>query len=386
MRVKGGSFQEMAQEIKAGKKRILIFGAGVIGTVTVPELLASYHLDSYVKGYLDNDENRWGELVMTRFGSKPVYSPMWLREIDKNIVILLSISRYSEVLSQLEQMEGLESVACYIVPVMCIMNFHRDGGQGVRRESEEPFIPKIIHYMWLGDKTIPDNLQYCLNSWKRYCPDYEIVRWDENNYDVGKHPYMKQAYKNRMYGFIPDYARLDILYHYGGIYMDTDVEIIKPLDELLYQQAFCGVEKWQVINFGGLSGAVKGHRALEALLEERQGVVFEETDGRLNKNTCGYYDTRVALNHGYRIDGTNQRILDMNIYTYDYFHPYDYISRRMEITGDTFSIHHFNGGWLDEKLKLANAKTAQEFEALVQRIRSGVIERRELYGAGVSAY
>lgn len=382
MRIKSGSFDELKQEIKLYNKKIVIFGAGVIGAVTVPGILASYHLIPSIECYLDNDRKRWGDKVITEDGPKPVCSPQYLQTSGRDIVILLSISRYAGVLEQLEQTECLKDVSCYIVPVMCIMNFHREGGRGVSKDSNEPLIPKIIHYMWLGGKPIPEQLQYCMDSWKKYCPDYEIIRWDESNYDLEKHFYMKQAYENGMYGFVPDYARLDILYQHGGIYMDTDVEVIKSLDELLYQQAFCGVEKWQVINLGGCSGAVQGQKAVKALLDARQNISFVEKDGSLNKNTCGFYDTRVMLNNGYKMDGTCQRILDMNIYTYDYFHPYDYISRKTDITSDTYTIHHFNGGWLDENLKSANEKTARMFEKIGVGDKCMDTNQYVIYGAG----
>lgn len=369
MRLKSGSFDEMAREIRQDNKKVAIFGAGAIGTVTTPEILSSYRLNKNVECYLDNDVRRWGKKTITGCGERLIYPPDYLQSFGGNIVVLLSISRYGEALKQLEQMEGMRDVSCYMIPMMCMENFHRRGGEGVEMESEEALIPKIIHYMWLGGKPIPEKLQYCLESWKKHCPGYEIIRWDETNYDVNKHPYMKQAYQNGMYGFVPDYARLDILYQHGGIYMDTDVEVIRPLDDLLYQQAFCGVEKWQVVNFGGCSGAVRGHRAVEALLDARANVFFEEAGGGLNKNTCGFYDTRVMLQYGYKINGTNQRILNMNVYAYDYFHPYDYISRRTDITDNTHTIHHFNGGWLDKKLKLENEKTAKEFDMLYEKIR-----------------
>ena len=140
--------------------------------------------------------------------------------------------------------------------MMCLMNFHKQDVCGIIKEYRKQMIPKKIHYMWLGGKEIPRNLQLCIDSWKKYCPDYEIVQWNESNYDIGKNKYMKMAYENKKYGFVPDYARLDILYNYGGIYMDTDVEVVRSLDDLLYQSAFCGVEKWQTINFGGCSGCL----------------------------------------------------------------------------------------------------------------------------------
>lgn len=94
------------------------------------------------------------------------------------------------------------------------------------RISETPLIPKVIHYCWFSEKEIPEKYQKCIESWEKCCPDYEIKRWDESNYDISKNPYMKEAYEHQKWGFVPDYARLDILYHYGGIYIDTDVELV----------------------------------------------------------------------------------------------------------------------------------------------------------------
>ncbi len=117
---------------------------------------------------------------------------------------------------------------------------------------------------------MPEGSRKCIESWEKHCPDYEIVRWDESNYDVNKNRYMQEAYERQKWGFVPDYARLDILYHYGGIYIDTDVELVRNLDELLYQQAFCGVEKWGNVNMGNCSGAVPGHPMIKKMLEERE--------------------------------------------------------------------------------------------------------------------
>lgn len=103
-------------------------------------------------------------------------------------------------------------------------------------------IPKIIHYCWIGKSEKPESVEYCIESWKKYCPDYKIIEWNENNYDFIKNEYMKEAYDSKKWGFVPDYARLDIIYNYGGIYLDTDVEIIKSFDALLNQEAFIGFE------------------------------------------------------------------------------------------------------------------------------------------------
>lgn len=364
MILKCTSFKEMGREITEQDMSIVIFGAGVIGTITVPELLKQYNLQQRVIFYIDNNciaQKDKITFLNWMIDIKPVEQ---LNSINKNVVIIIAISRYVEILSQLEQMECTRNMICYIMPMMCIHNFcqRKSGGEAIM--AEMPLIPKKIHYMWLGKQKIPDRLQKCVDSWKRYCPDYEIIRWDENNYDITKTAYMKEAYEAGDYGFVPDYARLDILYHNGGIYMDTDVEVRRGLDSLLYQEAFCGVEKWQVLNFGGCSGAVKGQPMLRNFLDARTQLKFIDKDGKKNRTTCGFYDTKVALEHGYVLDGTTQNIRGMNIYASDYFHPYDYMSGIVNCTEHTYSVHWFNGGWLDEKMKLENEEAVRRFDQI----------------------
>ena len=368
MEIRCCSFSKMAERIAESGQKIILFGAGAIGTVITPEILSDNGLVQRIACYIDNDSRKWGTEIQAAGANIKVLSPEYLKENGAGSAILLNISRYAEALSQLENLAGESDLTCYVIPLMCIHNFKKSPEHGSIKDSASPLIPKRIHYMWLGGKPLPVSLQNCVDSWKKYCPDYEIIRWDESNYDVRKHPYMKQAYQRGAYGFVPDYARLDILYRYGGIYMDTDVELIRPLDELLYQEAFCGVEKWQVLNFGGCSGAVPGHDAVRKILDDREDIRFIDETGTENRNTCGFYDTRAILKYGYKINGRNQNIAGMNIYTYDYFHPYDYMSGQTEITANTFSIHHFNGGWLDETMKQMNRRAKEAFCGVCERM------------------
>ena len=117
-------------------------------------------------------------------------------------------------------------------------------------------IPKIIHYCWFGGKKKPENVEQYILSWKNKCPDYEIREWNENNFDIKSNCFCKEAYEKKKWAFVSDYARLAILYKYGGIYMDTDVEVIKPFDNLLTYQAFLCFESSKMVSIGTL-GAKK---------------------------------------------------------------------------------------------------------------------------------
>lgn len=296
-----------------------------------------------------------------------VKAPEFLQSLQgEQVVIVLAVSRCLGLIESLNQLENLKNCSCYILPMMCLSNFTLQEKMSFQESAAK--IPKKIHYIWLGGKAIPATLQRCIDSWKKYCPDYEIIQWNENNYDISKNAYMREAYENKAYGFVPDYARLDILYNYGGIYMDTDVELIKPLDDLLGLEAFCCVEKWQTINFGGCSGAVAHHQMIKRFLDARKDEHYIDKDGRINKNTCGYTDTKTAIHYGYQLNGLAQKVENMMILPYEFFHPYDYMSGRCLVTENTHGIHHFNGGWLDENLRSENEKIRESFNELERAI------------------
>ncbi len=344
-----------------------MFGAGAIGQVTTPEILKDLGLLSYVDCYLDNNEAKWGTTIEVCGESFEVKPPTYLESCREHTIILLNISRFPDAIKQLEEMQCTKNMACYVMPMMLIHNYCSQESQGNVVLSNEPLIPKKLHYMWLGGKALPENLKKCLESWEKYCPDYEIIEWNEDNYDITKHPYMEQAYKSGAFGYVPDYARIDILYNHGGFYLDTDVELKKNIDNLRFQRAFCGVEKWQIINFGGLSGSVKGNPMIKEFLDAREEIFFLNDDGTQNRNTCGFYDTRVALSHGYKINGESQAVGDINIYAYDYFQPYDYMSGIINETRNTYSVHWFNGGWMDEQMKKANEEAMKIYKKMYTR-------------------
>lgn len=366
MILKNGSFAAMADDIKKNNSVIVIFGIGVVGTAITPEILKQYDVSDRVECCVDNDRTRWNTTISMFGRDVPIKSPDILKDYTDEVTILVSISRYHSAYKQLINMDLSDKFSCYIVPAMCIENFHNNEKKGVIKTLNEPLIPKKIHYMWLGGNEIPDKLKRCIDSWARFCPDYEIIKWDENNYDVHKNVFVSQAYDNQRYGFVPDYARIELLYEYGGIYLDTDVELKRNIDELLYQEAFCSVEKWQVLNFGGGSGAIKGHKSLEPFLECWKERELIRRDGTLDNISSGLLDTTIALRQGYVINGKNQTVNGMNIYTYDYFHPYDYMSGKLELTEDTFSVHHFNGGWLDSKSKDESEDITKLYEMLMK--------------------
>lgn len=221
-------------------------------------------------------------------------------------------------------------------------------------------IDKVIHYCWFGGNPIPDDLQKCIDSWSIMCPDYRIVRWDETNYDVHKNKYMSDAYKEKKWSFVSDYARIDIIHQQGGIYLDTDVELVKSLDSLLQYDMFCGFESRddlmdkhgidyeEAVNFGLGYGAVKGHPILKALLDYYDTLNFYNSDGTLNLVACPVYQTKIMKQYGLKANRKKQVFDNCLVLPSDYLSPKSYLTGKITITENTIGIHHFKVSWTDE--------------------------------------
>ena len=211
-------------------------------------------------------------------------------------------------------------------------------------------IPKKIHYCWFGDNPIPDKDKKNIESWKKFCPDYEIIKWYETNYDVNKIRYIKEAYQCRKYAFVSDYARLDILYNEGGIYLDTDVEIIKNIDDLLDNTAFCGFEKGGFgIGLGLMCGSEKGSRIIKELRDYYNDKNFLKEDGSMILDVIDKYTDAVLLPKGLIHNDKMQVIEGLKVYPSEYFGTMDYYAG-MEIgrTDNTRSLHHYNASWISQ--------------------------------------
>lgn len=240
-------------------------------------------------------------------------------------------------------------------------------------DSNTQRIPKKIHYFWLGGSPLPEKTLKCIESWKKYCPDYEIIQWNESNYDYKKNEYMYEAYQAKKYGFAPDYGRLDIMYTYGGIYLDTDVEIIKPLDELLINDAFMGFENNEVAP-GLMIGARPGIHELKEAMEIYDKIKFKNSDGTLNLTPSPIYMTNYLKEKGLKDDGTLQKVGNITIYPKEYFNPKDMLTGSLQITDNTYSIHHFDASWWGEKERkeFETQKKLREKSIWLWRIYNGI--------------
>lgn len=370
MRKVKASFSEFAKHVKASDKRIVLFGAGAIGRVLIPYLCKEYALEERVLCYIDNNPAKQGSKIMLLSKTVPVCSTEYLSRLPEgSFVLMITNGDFYPVLEQLDKIQKLRETEVYLAAVMQLSEKRENRMSGIYHCANEPLIPKIIHYCWFGGNPVPDNLQQCINSWKEKCPDYEIIRWDESNYDVGKYTYTRQAYEAKKWGFIPDIARLEILYECGGFYLDTDVELLKSLDDMRYQPGFCGREAWGHVNFGGGSGGRKGLKIIGEILDFRKDIEFLLPNGAFNMEASGYFETKPLVDRGLLVRDQTQRVGELTVYSSDFFHPYNYISGEENITENTISIHYFNGSWLGEAGKEYRMQTRAKFQMVVDSLR-----------------
>ncbi len=233
-------------------------------------------------------------------------------------------------------------------------------------------IPKKIHYCWFGGNPLPELAVKCIESWKKYCPDYEIIEWNESNFDVNCCDYVSEAYKAKKWAFVSDYARFKILYEHGGLYFDTDVEVINPFDDIVSKGAFMGREDDSLLAVApGLAlGVCAGHEMYKELLKAYHSRHFINEDGSHNLKTVVDYTTEIFAKHGLKKDSEIQLVDGIYVYPKEYFCPMDYISGKLDITENTYSIHHYSASWHNEKEKYAFVLQRKLNRRLPKRISS----------------
>lgn len=225
-------------------------------------------------------------------------------------------------------------------------------------------IPKIIHYCWFGGKPKPKLAEKCLQSWKKFCPDYQILEWNEDNFDISTAPmYVRQAYEAGRWAFVTDYVRLRGLTELGGIYMDTDVEVIRPLDPFLEQKAFAGFEHVERVQTG-LLACEKGFPLFLDFLRYYDNATFLRPDGTVDTTTNVEVLTNLCRQRGLVLNDRFQVVEGLAIYPREVFCPVDFDTKKLKKTRKTVTIHWFSGSW----------HTQEELDAMAEEKRQ---QRRE---------
>lgn len=218
-------------------------------------------------------------------------------------------------------------------------------------------IPKIIHYCWFGGKPLGKIAEKFVASWRRYCPDYKIIRWDESNCDISENRYALEAYRARKWAFVSDYFRLKVLYNVGGIYLDTDVELIRPIDNFSFCKAFLGFEDSEKIATC-VMGSIPNHRFIETALEFYQGRKFVLKNGKFDLTTNVDLLTDILQKNGLKTGNIRQSVFDTEIFPSDFFSPKNLKTGKIMLTENTCAIHHFEASWQSGAQRL-HTKVAQ---------------------------
>lgn len=220
-------------------------------------------------------------------------------------------------------------------------------------------IPKVIHYCWFGRSEKPEIVKKCMEGWRIKLPHYEIIEWNEESFDINSNPYVREAYQNQKFAFVSDYVRVYALYHFGGIYLDTDVEVFKPFDDLLHHESFWGFEQENYIATSTI-GTTKGNKLIKQFLDSYKGKNFVKDDGTYDQLTNVAIVTEILKNVGLETNGQYQEIEGIGaFYPQTYFSPYDYINCRKFITENTYAMHYFYKSWLPASARFkGNVKLA----------------------------
>ncbi|WP_242843746.1 glycosyltransferase family 32 protein [Pseudobutyrivibrio ruminis] len=339
------------------EKRIVCFGAG-----RAAQNFFEWYKDELivdrVNYILDNNSAKWGQVLSITTGRNIIIqSPKYLERDILNIdTIIITNLTPEPIIEQL--MRIFNDIDFDVILYQNLKNILFENRMHTAiipnniRVTKEPLIPKVIHYCWFGGKTLPEKYREWMASWRKYCPDYEIIEWNESNYDFKKNQYMYDAYKAGKWGFVSDYARLDIIYNHGGIYLDTDVEVVKNLDDFLYHEGFAGFQPDGRLATGLGFGAVAGLGIIRELRDEYDNYEYIDFSSRKEINSkqikpCPTLQTDYLLNKGLIFKNAVECIDGLYIYPAPVLCGKATANSKPMIDERTYTIHHFEGSWVN---------------------------------------
>jgi len=339
---------------KSGERKIVTWGAGRAFD-SFCQMFKEYQFHKHVEFIIDIDEkkNNCKKIIMGK-EIKIVKPSMGVFLKDIKWVIVITTQYLKDVMDMLETLCIGKDVE------ICFFGFVKDsysswklknGYMNCSIVNDGHEIPKLIHYCWFGRKPLPYDYKVWIKTWKKFCPDYEMIEWNEDNYDLSKSTYAMEAYERGMWAFVSDYVCLDVVYDYGGVYMDTDVEMIKSIEPLRHQIAFCGFQDEMSVALGLGFGSVKNNPIIREMRDDYDSINFILPSGRENLTSCAVYQTRVLSAHGMKMNGRFQKLEHINVYPKVFFSPMNHYNRKIEINENSFLIHHWSGSWFEQKMK-----------------------------------
>lgn len=349
MKLYNATFRKLLKYIK--NRTVICYGAGKMLDemfTQIPEIVSACRYLAIV----DGDDSKCGKSKVLCGKQYIVNGVGYLKQVN-NPIVIVTPAKVGDILSHLHQVLGENT------PVFCYMLMKReenerkvinvDNKTELMGDKHTEQIPKIIHYFWFGRKPIPDEYIRNMDSWRKCCPNYEFLRWDESNCNLDECDYAREAYEQRKYGFVPDYFRLKRIYEFGGIYLDLDVEIIKPLDKLRNLSAYVGFEDNNHVNFGAGFGAKKEFALLKEMAEDYKMRSFAIGDGLLNTIASPVYQTDILKKHGLKCNGKMQIIQDMTILPMNYLSVQSPHTGRRYYTENSLSVHKYSASWTTEE-------------------------------------
>ncbi|EOS29458.1 hypothetical protein C807_02844 [Lachnospiraceae bacterium 28-4] len=333
---------ELQNQIK--EQRVIVFGVGKYFELDMKKILPEEILRAIVYA-VDNGQNHSKLQILDE--AVPVYQPMKLLEEKKCVILLASSLHLYEMYQQLQDMNLGEDILCYAFPLILANSIGKTDAKiekYMKTTENSPQIERKIHSFWFSGEKKPDAYQKCIDSWKQLCPDYKIHEWNMGNYDYTKNPFMQKAIQEKKWAFASDYARLDVIYHYGGIYLDMDMELLRPINGLLGCDAFFVFDTQNDIDLAAFA-AKPGNILIRKLMNLYENVEFSVD---LMSQFCQPRYIRSALkDFGVELNGSMQMIEHMVFLPKHYFMPQNSIlDQSSELPEETLAIHRHNGGWL----------------------------------------
>lgn len=329
-------------------KKIVALGAGSLFQSIIQKF------DWNIIMAIDNDERKNGSCY--EFMDKKIEIHDWqylLDNVQNDWVLLITARDYEPFLFDIMESQKLLNCESFIWSKFDMFSFDDarmefEHYPVVYKQKKKFLIPKIIHSFWFSSDPYPENIKKCIASWYKFCPDYEIKIWNLSNY-CSDNMFFQEAIEKRSWVFASDYARADVVFKYGGIYLDSDVELLRNLDELLYHDAFIGFEEKTRIDPGSGFGAKPNNEIISQFRDIYKNLHFIKSDGSLNQLPCPAYYTRILKNNGLKLNGSYQLLDDIAVYPVTSFCPHSYVSNLLYIEDDTYSIHHHAGSWNTNK-------------------------------------
>lgn len=324
-------------------KDLYIYGVGdIYHQLIKKDIYREIH--KRVAGYMDN--GKAGSEICVFRKQYFIHGMDLIKNAGEGVVLLCGVRYLDEMYRVLCEQNLPDSVVCFVLPLIWTVTDGEGTLEGLCRNGN--MIEKRIHCFWFSRDRKPCEYQRCMDSWKRVCPDYEITEWSADTYDCGKNLFVKQAYEKKKWAFVSDYARLDVIYHYGGIYLDMDVELLKDFKPLLGYRAFFNFGTRYDIDLGSGFGSIRHNPFLKKLMEFYEGKEFLDKSGNplVDRFVQPALLRKMFPEWGFTLNGSLQVVDDMLVLPRRYYTPVDdFLLQSYVRCRDTRGIHHYHAGW-----------------------------------------